>query len=113
MHELYLAESLIEQIERCLSKEGAAKVHKVTVQMGKLSGVEREPFEFAFKLASEGRITEKTKLVIEEVPLEISCGDCGEKTCPEIPFMKCGRCDSVNVKIISGKDFLIKSMEIE
>lgn len=113
MHELYLAESLIEEIEKYLEKEGASKVYSVTVSMGELSGVEREPLEFAFGLASEGRATEKAALIIEKVQLKILCGSCGAESIPELHFIKCGKCGSINVSIVAGREFLIKSMEIE
>ena len=31
----------------------------------------------------------------------------------DVPFIKCGECNSRNVSFIKGRDFLIKSLEIE
>jgi hydrogenase nickel incorporation protein HypA/HybF len=113
MHELSLADAMVQEIETILKKEGAEKVCSVTVEMGKLSGVEKEPFEFAFPIVAEGTKLEGCKLVIEESPVVIECKDCQAKTKLDIPFAKCSNCDSRNISYISGKEFLIKSLEIE
>ncbi len=113
MHELSLADSMVREIEEILKQNNAEKVFSVTVEMGKFSGVEREPFEFAFPLVAEGTPVEGSKLIIEEVPGTVKCYDCQAETVLNVPFIKCGTCDSRNVKFVRGKDFLIKSLEIE
>lgn len=113
MHELSLADSMVRQIEEIIKKEKAAKVLSVTVEMGKFSGVEREPFEFAFPLVAEETPVEGSELIIEEVPGIIKCSDCGTETTLNVPFIKCRQCDSRNVKFVKGRDFIIKSLEVE
>ena len=113
MHELSLADAMVQEIETIIAKEGASKVFSITVVMGKLSGVEREPFEFAFPIVAEGTNVEGAKLEIIESPVIVKCEDCNAETKLDIPFAKCSSCGSRNVKYISGKEFLIKSMEIE
>ena len=113
MHELSLADSMVREIEEILEKENAKKVISVTVSMGKFSGVEKEPFEFAFPIVAEGTLLEGSLLIIEIVPGTVECDDCKAVTELEVPFAKCEKCDSRNVKFIKGRDFLIKSLEIE
>ena len=113
MHELSLADAMVQEIEKILKKEKAEKVYTITVTMGKLSGVEKEPFEFAFPVVAEGTKLQDAKLIIEQTPLIIECIDCHTKTELDLPFAICSNCKSRNVKYISGKEFLIKSLEIE
>ena len=113
MHELSLADSMVREIEEIIKNNNAKKVFSVTVAMGKFSGVEREPFEFAFPLVAEGTPVEGSKLVIEEVQGVVKCSDCQAETVLDIPFIKCKKCNSRNVKFIKGRDLLIKSLEIE
>ena len=113
MHELSLADSMVREIEEIIKKENGSKVFSITVEMGKFSGVEREPFEFAFPLVAEGTPVEGSKLIIEEAPGVINCLDCQADTVLDIPFIKCGKCESRNVRFIKGRDLLIKSLEIE
>ena len=113
VHELSLADSMVREIEEIIKKENAEKVFSVTVEMGKFSGVEREPFEFAFPLVAEGTPVEGSKLIIEIAPGIVKCSDCQEDTILDVPFIKCGKCNSRNVSFIKGRDLLIKSLEIE
>jgi len=113
MHELSLATSLIEQIAVIMGNEGAGKLHSITLSIGKFSGVEKEPFEFAFPLAAEGTPAENARLIIEVTEMKVKCKDCHKETLHDIPLVKCGKCGSLNVEIISGKEFKIRSMEVE
>jgi hydrogenase nickel incorporation protein HypA/HybF len=113
MHELSLADSMVREIEGIIKKENAGKVLAVTVEMGKFSGVEKEPFEFAFPIVAEGTLLEGCNLIIEEVAGIIKCSDCEAETELDMPFMQCGKCNSKNVRFVKGKDFIIKSLEVE
>ena len=113
MHELSLATSLVEQISVIMGNEGASRLHSITVSMGKFSGVEREPFEFAFPIAAEGTPAEGAELVIIQTGMKVKCNECGRETEHELPLAKCGKCGSLKVEVISGREFTIKSMELE
>ena len=113
MHELSLADAMVQEVESIMKKEGATKIYSLTVEMGRLSGVQKAPFEFAFPIVAEDTKLEGCKLIIEESPVIIKCKECNSETKLDIPFAKCGSCGSRNVTYISGKEFLIKSMEIE
>jgi len=113
MHELSLADTMIREIEQILDREKAEKVYSVTVLMGRLSGVEKEPFEFAFPIVSEGTRVEGSKLIIEIVSAAVKCDECQAETELDVPYAKCGSCNSRKVKFIRGREFIIKSLEIE
>ena len=113
MHELSMATSLVEQIVLIMEKEGASRLYSITLAIGKYSGVEKECFEFAFSIAAEGSPAEKAVLTIVQTEMTLKCKECGVETVNEMPLAKCGKCSSLNVEVISGKEFKIKSMEIE
>lgn len=113
MHELSMAMSLVEQITQIMGNEGASKLHSITLAIGKYSGVEKEAFEFAFSIAAEGSPAENAKLIIIQTEMTVKCRDCGVESVNDVPLAKCGKCSSLNVEIISGKEFNIKSMEVE
>jgi len=113
MHELSLAESMVRELTSYVEKEKIKKVVSVTVIMGKFSGVQKEPFEFAFPIVTEGTVLEGCELNIELQPGVVKCDDCGKDTQLDVPLVKCSNCESRNVKFTHGKEFLIKSMEIE
>ena len=113
MHELSLATSLVEQISQIMEKEGASVLHAITLRIGKFSGVEREAFEFAFPIAAEGTPAEKAQLIIEVTDMRLKCRACGADTVRDMPLAKCGKCGSLDVEVLSGREFTIKSMDVE
>jgi len=112
MHELSLAQALVEQVEQIRVREHATAVTSITVNIGALSGVDREPFEFAFPLAIEGTPLAGASLAIEETPAEVTCGACGARSQPEVTRIRCEACGDTNVRITAGRDFLIQSVEL-
>jgi hydrogenase nickel incorporation protein HypA/HybF len=112
MHELSLAQALVDEVERIKAKENAVEVLSVTVSIGALSGVDRESFEFAFPLVAEGTGLAGAALVIQETPAEIQCEDCGKATEPDLAFFKCRACGSSRVTITGGRDFLIQAVQV-
>ncbi len=113
MHEFSLAIDMVEQLTEVLIRENATKVVEISIVMGAMSGVEKVPFEFAFPQAAQDTPLEGAVLNIEEVPLILKCSDCNRETETDELIMVCPLCNSVSVEIIQGKEFLIKSMEVQ
>ena len=113
MHELSLAIDLVEQLSEVLLREKASKVIEINLVIGAMSGVERVPFEFAFPVAAEDTALAGAVLNIEELPLILKCDDCDQETETDELIMICPSCNSVSVEIVQGKEFLVKSMEVQ
>ena len=113
MHELSLAQGLVEQVERTAKTEGAMRVVRIVVRIGKYSGVERGAFEFAFPCAAENTVAQNAKLVIEELPATVVCRSCKASSHPEVENLICTQCGSTEVEITGGHEFLIQSIELE
>jgi hydrogenase nickel incorporation protein HypA/HybF len=113
MHELSLACSLIEEAEKVLASEQAARAVRVTVGVGKLSGIEIEAFEFAFPLAAKGSRLEAAELVIHDLPIRVQCRMCGKESNPDFPRCVCAVCGAEDIELLGGREFNIESMEIE
>lgn len=112
MHELSLATAMVAQIAEVAAREGSTRVTRVEVEMGALSGVEREPFEFAFPIAAEGSVAARAELVIHEIPVTVRCRDCGAESALDDIILVCPACSGVAVKVVAGRDFLIRSLEV-
>lgn len=113
MHELSLAQNLLETILQILKKEGDVQVISIEVVFGPLSGVVKECFEFCFPEVVRGTPLEKAKLLLHEVPLQVHCRDCQQISSPQLPIIECLLCHSNHVEIIQGKIFQLKNLEVE
>ncbi len=113
MHELGIAQSLLEIVEQEARPYEGARVRRIWLRIGKLSTVVPDALRFAFDAVTRGGMAEGAVLEIEEVPLAIRCRACEEAFVVEDPFMICPQCGAADVEMISGRELDIKSMEIE
>ena len=113
MHELSLACSLVEEAEKVLEAEQAARAVRVTVGVGKLSGVEIDAFEFAFPMAAKGSRLETAELIVHDLPIRVRCRACQKESNPDFPRCACTYCESDDIELLGGREFNIQSMEIE
>ena len=50
--------------------------------------------------------------MIEQVPAVIECLHCGAATTLESPILVCGACDGSEVKLLSGEELLVVSIDL-
>jgi hydrogenase nickel incorporation protein HypA/HybF len=113
MHELSLAQSLVEQILSAAKEENATQVLRVVVAIGPYAGVDKKAFEFVFPFAAEGTSVEGAELVIEDVPATIECNLCHVTTRADPTQLVCPHCGSDSVEIKGGHEFLIREVELK
>lgn len=113
MHELSIAQALIEQVEAAAAKEHALRVVRVVITVGALSGVDPEALRSLFPLVAEGTVTAEAELVIEQVATRVRCRACGQETPAEESFSGCAVCGSKDVEVSAGRELNIKSVELE
>lgn len=107
MHELSIAESLVEQLTALARREGAARVARVDLRVGALSGVDPEALAFAFPVAAEGTVAEGADLVARLVPARATCRACGAETESDSCFAVCTRCASPDLTFQGGRDLTL------
>lgn len=113
MHELSIASEIIKHVEDVRMKEKAERVLSVTVNIGELSGIEGSALEMAFQFAAEDTAASGAELIINRIPVGISCRDCGKTTNPTLPFLVCGTCGSKEVEVNAGRDLIIQTVRME
>ena len=112
MHELSIAQSLIELACEHASDQGATRVTKIQVRLGVLSGLLR-PLYFCFNLAARGTLCEDAILEIEEVPLTVLCPQCNAaKRPPTLYSFRCPTCGSPTPKVLSGREMQLVSLVV-
>ena len=114
MHELAIAESIVEGVTRHAQEYRAQRVTSVRVQIGEASGIVSDSLAFSFELiATMEPLLNGAKLVIERVPYRARCRHCN-KEFDVIHFIaQCPTCETWDTNIISGTELRILDMEIE
>lgn len=113
MHELSIAQALIEQATAAARSEGGTRILSVGVAIGDMAGVDPEALEFAFPVAAAGTIAEGATLAIRRVPLEVRCRRCGQVSHPQPIWCRCEACESSEVGVTAGRELRLEQLEIE
>lgn len=113
MHEMSLVESVRELIEAAAEREGFARVSAVQVEIGELSGVEREAFEFCFDLAMRDGIVEEARLEVVATPGRGQCSACGRETALAVVYDPCEHCGEFPVAVIAGTEMRVIDLQVE
>jgi len=114
MHELSVAQRIVEIAEERASKSGLAKISAIKVRIGGLTTVVPEALRFCFTFATEGTLAAGAELVIEEVPAEAKCNSCGKAfRITEAYFLVCPSCSSPDTTLLRGQELDLMSIEGE
>ena len=113
MHELSIALSLLELVDKKCREEGYQAIQSVRVKVGKASGVLPEAFSFALEVAKKDTIARDAKFMIDVVPLSGFCNGCGrEFEMEETYVLECPKCASLSFKINKGYELEIVDMDV-
>jgi len=111
MHEL----SICNAIATTAAKHAEGRpVSQVRVQIGHLRQVVPDALQFSWEIVSSTTTTglADAELVIEQVPAVVECRECGEPTTLDVPIMVCGACGGFDVKLLSGEELLVVSIDL-
>ena len=70
MHELGIAESILEAVETEMRAYAGSRPIKVAVKVGALSGVDRDSLSFCFEAITKGTPFEELILALEDAPAD-------------------------------------------
>jgi hydrogenase nickel incorporation protein HypA/HybF len=114
VHELSIANALVETAVEAAREAGASKVTVVHLRLGQMAGVVKGSLDFCYELATQGTLLEGSRLEIEQLPVEVYCPSCQEVVkLANVQWFHCPHCDTPSADIRQGKELEIESLEIE
>jgi len=130
MHELSIAQKIIETIEAEALKNGMAKVRRAKLKIGKMAAFQKEQLEFCLSTYEKNPILEGITFEITEIPVELTCNVCGRNFtdprfddnefahdiahAPALYFAPpCPACASEEISIVAGREMELTSIEGE
>ena len=111
MHEMSIAEALLDQLDDLAAEHGFSALESVAVEAGVLRGVVPEALDLAFREASRGRAAEGARLDLTIIPAEAVCRGCGHRFRPEVDYYLCENCGRADAELVAGMDILLTSIE--
>src|SRR5574337_20199 len=113
MHELSIANAILDTVRAEAARHPGARVAKVGVRVGELAGVDPEALSFGFDALVKGTDLEPLALEIEFRPRRHRCRRCAESF-PVIDFqVACPACGNSETVCISGDELEVAYLELD
>jgi hydrogenase nickel incorporation protein HypA/HybF len=109
MHELALTCAILDIVEDAAH---GRRVLRVTLEIGRLSGVMTDAIRFCFDEAASGTAAESAVLDIREIDGRARCRHCGAEFATPDLYTACD-CGALEIERLQGEELVIKSIELE
>ncbi|TKB54729.1 hydrogenase maturation nickel metallochaperone HypA [Ferrimonas aestuarii] len=113
MHEMSLAEGIVQIIEQQAQSQQFQRVKEVQLSVGELAGVEIEALRFGFDAVTRHTLAEGSRLVIDTTPGLAYCFDCAK----QVPLSRrgnpCPLCEGHSLQVVDGTQMRVSSLEVE
>jgi hydrogenase nickel incorporation protein HypA/HybF len=108
MHELGITRSIVGIVAE---RAGGQKVLRVSVEVGRLSGLLPEAIRFCFDICAKDTLLEGALLQIVEVEGRGQCSSCDAEPVLTAPLGRCPVCHEPTLRVVAGTELKIKEME--
>ncbi len=112
MHELSIAQSMLEIIDSHVAEDGYTRCTAVTVRAGLLSAVDEEALSFAFEVLCEQTVHSGAVLSVEKTYPLARCG-CGCTFRVTDLIYACPECGAVTAALSGGDELDVIKLEVE
>jgi hydrogenase nickel incorporation protein HypA/HybF len=112
MHELSVASSIIEIIQRSVPPESHRSIQSVNIRVGEQAGVVPDSLLFYFDILRGETDFKNARLLIEEVPFLIFCASCDKTLSSDTGFLVCPECGGTRTRVVSGTEMQVVDIEL-
>jgi hydrogenase nickel incorporation protein HypA/HybF len=113
MHELGIANSILEAVRSELTRYPGERPTKVGVRIGELSAVDEETLRFCFEAITHDTDLHELQLEIEQCPHRQRCSGCGCEFLVRDYDHRCPRCAVTEGQCIGGEELDLAYLEVE
>ena len=111
MHEYTIVQALVERVRAEARARQATAVHRLSVRVGELSGVEVELLTTAYETFRERTICERAELDVQTVAARWECPACGH-VIGRGEVLSCPSC-AVPARLAEGDEIMLDRIEME
>jgi hydrogenase nickel incorporation protein HypA/HybF len=111
MHEYSIVASLVDRVQREVSRHPGAVAKKLHVAIGELSGVEVGLLRTAYDTFRPRTVCEHAVLDVASVPAEWRCSRCA-RPIAEGALLQCPD-DHAPARLVAGDDIILERIEME
>jgi hydrogenase nickel incorporation protein HypA/HybF len=112
MHEMSVANSVLEAVRKEAARYPASRPTKVGLRIGEMAGIDCESLRFCFEALVKDSDLEPLELAIETCPLQYRCRQCGEQFVVQNYDLHCSACGSDAADFVSGDELDLAYLEV-
>ncbi len=112
MHELSIAQAIVQVADAEARKAEATRVSRVVVDVGTLSGVVADSLAFCFPMACDGTLLEGAELCLEPVEARAWCRACDREFPMKELLDTCPGCDGFASEIRAGQELKVRTIDV-
>jgi hydrogenase nickel incorporation protein HypA/HybF len=114
MHELSMAESIVEAVTESAAAYPGARVKQVRLRVGALAAIVEDSLQFCWEIVTEGTPLAGSMLAVSLLPVVVHCAQCGmDSELEGVQSFCCPRCGEPAADLRQGRELEIESIEIE
>lgn len=113
MHEMSIAQSLIDVLREEMTKHNAKRLRSVRLNIGQMTAIVPDALSFCFQVITEGTEFEGAKLIMDIIPLLGHCSACEEDFEIKDYAFVCPSCDSSKINTIGGQELSVVEIEVD
>lgn len=120
MHELSMAQGIINAVLETAENNNATEVTEIYIEVGRLAMLNPEQLRFLLDVLLENTMAENARIDISEIPVTISCPECGYEGIANLddsdhyaPIIECPNCENMRISILDGRDCVVKNIVVE
>lgn len=113
MHEMSIAQSLIDILREEMLTHNAKTLRSVRLNIGQMSAIVPDALSFCFQIITGGTELEGARLIMDIIPLMGYCNECEKEFEIKDYAFLCPSCGSTKINTIGGQDLSIVEIEVD
>lgn len=113
MHELAIAQSIVDLVAEQAARDGFTKVNVVRVRVGALSTVEPDALQFGFDTVTAGTIAAGARLILARPEGRGYCTQCMKDIVVAARGVACPDCGGHRWLVTSGDELTLENLEVD
>ena len=113
MHEMGIANSILEAVQKEASRYPGTRATKVGIRVGELAAIDEDSLRFCFEVLARDTALDGLQLDIELCPRRHRCPDCDCTFIVRDYDFRCPKCRKFAAQCISGDELELAFVEVE
>ncbi len=114
MHELSVTRDILNIVLKHARRNNVTEIKKIELEIGALSDLEQEWIQRYFTTLAAGSVAADARIVVKKIPCRFICSSCRSEFSADLSSddaLVCPQCGEAEVRMTSGMEYTIKSME--